>query len=153
MDNDTKIRYQILKNKNKEMRLRLSWESNLLLQESLQALKEYNILPVSEMQGIIKNTEKNFSFNQYGRIDWAKVKKSAEIDRDRFLEIIDREKMYYIIWDEIQLPIVESAGENIIFAIEDLLAVSFDTWLVSFDFKEIIEFYHEGKIIRGTCDF
>ncbi len=55
----------------------------------------------------------------------------------------------YIIWDEVNLPIIKTDLFSVIDVIYDVTAVSFDTWLFSVDEKSIIEFYHEGEIKIG----
>ena len=58
---------------------------------------------------------------------------------------LEKNKWYYdhsyINYDEWDRNI-----EDILDNIYDVLAVSFDTWLISTDMKRIIEFYHEGSI-------
>lgn len=47
------------------------------------------------------------------------------------------------------LPCVSCKLSRILNNIDDVLAVSFDTWLLSQNEREVIEFHHEGKIIYG----
>lgn len=61
---------------------------------------------------------------------------------------IGKNEKFYIIWAK-ELPIIESNLYSILNAIDDVSAVEADTWLLSSDFNEIIEFHHEGKIISG----
>ena len=54
------------------------------------------------------------------------------------------------MWDNANLPCLKSELKNIIKSIDDVTAVSFDTWVVSSDYNIIIEFYHEGEITLGV---
>lgn len=56
----------------------------------------------------------------------------------------------YVMWDNANLPCLKSELKNIIKSIDDVTAVSFDTWVVSSDYNIIIEFYHEGEITLGV---
>ena len=49
------------------------------------------------------------------------------------------------MWDEENLPCLKSELKDIINSIDDVTAVSFDTWAVSSDYNIIIEFYHRGR--------
>ena len=69
----------------------------------------------------------------------------AELVTDcRILKIINN------TWDDINMPILKCDWLSIFNNIDDVLAVSFDTWMISEDIKNIIEFYHEGTIIAGS---
>ena len=52
----------------------------------------------------------------------------------------------YIIWDEVNLSIIKTDLFSVIDVIYDVTAVSFDTWLLSIDIKEVVEFYNESEI-------
>ncbi|WP_307495095.1 hypothetical protein [Clostridium sardiniense] len=52
----------------------------------------------------------------------------------------------YIIWDEVNLPIIKTDLFSVIDVIYDVTEVSFDTWLLSIDIKEVVEFYNESEI-------
>ena len=68
---------------------------------------------------------------------------------DEFEKIGVNQEKYYIIWDNVELPCVSCELKSIKEHLDDVLAVSFDTWLLSEEGDEIIEFYHEGKITYG----
>ena len=59
-------------------------------------------------------------------------------------------KTYFVIWSDAVLPILKCTWNKILENIDDVLAVSFDTWLVSEDFTELIEFYHDGEVVFGN---
>lgn len=49
-----------------------------------------------------------------------------------------------------ELPIIKSNLVTIIECIDEISAVEPDTWLLSLNYNEVIEVYHEGKITVGT---
>ena len=81
-------------------------------------------------------------------IDWEQFnafQKISEID-----EIYDKceSKEVYIIWSA-RFPIIKSDIDAIIKNIDDVCAVSPDTWLFFTNYDEVIEFHHDGKITLG----
>lgn len=64
--------------------------------------------------------------------------------------MLSGEKEYYVIWPDAEIPIIKCNIDDILDNIDDVLAVSFDTWLISVDMKRLIEFYHEGDITLGN---
>ena len=80
-----------------------------------------------------------------GKIDFSKYADAHEINFEEIRQLSD-ESEYYVIWDNAAIPIIKCNIEDILDNIYDVLAVSFDTWLISTDMKRIIEFYHEGSI-------
>lgn len=61
--------------------------------------------------------------------------------------IIDYQNvLFYVIWDEESLPVIQCDFYTIIQQIECVTAVSFDTWLVNDELNVYIEFNHDGNI-------
>ncbi len=58
-------------------------------------------------------------------------------------------KELLIIWDEMNLPVVESTLQKIIENIDDVEVVGFNTWIVNMEMNKIIEIHHEGEIMIG----
>lgn len=56
----------------------------------------------------------------------------------------------YIIWDEATLPIIKTDLHQVLQVIDDVTAVSFDTWIYSPDTGYVIEYYHDGEIRIGN---
>ena len=94
---------------------------------------------------ILKIINNTIFTTEFGRLDWKKYRFAHRIE----LNDIKYNK-YYIIWDDINMPILNCDWLSIFNNIDDVLAVSFDTWMISEDIKNIIEFYHEGTIIAGS---
>ena len=113
-----------------------------LLEECLDVLKKYSIIEDKELEEqILSNLKSTF----YGKIDFSKYADAHESNFEEIRQLPD-ESEYYVIWDNAAIPIIKCNIEDILDNIYDVLAVSFDTWLISTNMKRIIEFYHEGSI-------
>lgn len=55
----------------------------------------------------------------------------------------------YIIWDEGTLPIIQSTLDKVFEVIDDVTAVSFDTWIFSSSTGYVIEIFHDGEVRVG----
>jgi hypothetical protein len=90
-----------------------------------------------------------FSITQWGRIEWDKVDNKIEIKESEIIaklrEIgVDVNKKVYVLWDNASLPAIKGNLIKIIEVIDDVAAVSFDTWLFCSEDNYVIELYHEN---------
>lgn len=85
-------------------------------------------------------------FTISGRVDWEKYRNVMKIRNINDIKA----KTYFVIWSDAVLPILKCTWNKILENIDDVLAVSCDTWLVSEDFTELIEFYHDGEVVFGN---
>ncbi len=113
-----------------------------LFEECIEALKNYSIIEDDKQKEQILS---NLSLTFYGKLDVSQYSEPHEVSFNE-LHLLPDEKEYYIIWTDAEIPIIKSNIDDILENIYDVLAVSFDTWLISADMKEIIEFYHEGAV-------
>ncbi|NFP90988.1 hypothetical protein [Clostridium sporogenes] len=123
-----------------------------LYEECVEALKDnYTILGNNDKNRILTQLENKFLFTNYGRIDWDRVIKKEQVNDnlDIIEELVRNNTKVYIIWDEETLPVIKSDLFTVINAIDDITAVSFDTWIFSADKEFVIEFYHDGEIKIG----
>lgn len=96
-----------------------------------------------------------FPFTNWGGIDWSQL--SSQLDIETVAEIIpalqqarkDLQAPVYIIWDNTNIPCVESRLPEILKHLDEVTIVSFETWLFSPATGYVIEFYHEGDIKIG----
>jgi hypothetical protein len=109
----------------KEQKQRL--QKNVLLQECLDALSFYLIL---EDEDEIKHIESLVASSH------------AEMRSHDDKVILEDDERYYIVWDEATLPVVMSTGKNIVECWDDVMAVSFDTYLVSVSTGKTIGIRH-----------
>lgn len=127
-----------------------------LYEECLEALENnYEILTEDEKNKILNDFENKFKFTNWGRIDWNKIMAKVQVDyateiKPKLMNNTSKDSInVYIIWDEINLPILKSDLSTIIDVIDDVTAVSFDTWLFLPNEGVTIEFYHDGEITIG----
>jgi hypothetical protein len=129
-----------------------------LLNECIETLGDNaNVLSNSDTELIFSAFENTFPITKWARIDWDKIDEKIKFDssrdilpylRDRFSPE-DLDKHPYILWDDASLPTIKVKLEQILNAIDDVTAVSFDTWIFSPELRYAIEFYHEGEITIG----
>jgi hypothetical protein len=92
--------------------------------------------------------EQNLLFTKWGRIDWEVLKKDFIVTPLSTLDELDI--LYcYIFWDEYSLPVIKAEFDKVCKNLDDVLAVSFDTWILSLTGNIVIEFYHEGNRTIG----
>ncbi|WP_433943162.1 hypothetical protein [Paenibacillus sp. SN-8-1] len=126
-----------------------------LFDECIEVLGENaHVLSDSQREQILNNFEDSFPFTHWGRIDWDKVSNHTEVntveDINSFLnQNVDYSNIIYVIWDEVTLPIIQSNLEKVFEFIDDVTAVSFDTWLFSPSSGYVIEIFHDGEVRIG----
>lgn len=113
-----------------------------LFEECISVLERYDIIKDSKQEEMILS---NLKLNFYGKVDFSKYINPCNIKFDE-LQLLSDSGEYYVLWTDSTLPIIRCNINDILKNIDDVLAVSFDTWLISVDMKQIIEFYHEGII-------
>lgn len=148
MDIEKKEYLEQLKKKNKEYQDRKKINDNILLKECITALaSNANLLEDEEKKNIYKRFKEKIPFLPWG-IDWKQFETFKSINKLEQIGDVCVNKIFYIIWNE-DLPIIKSELPTIIKHIDDISAVEPDTWLLSTNYDEVIEFYHEGKITFG----
>lgn len=148
MDNEQKNRLKYLKQKNYERLKKDRLKKDLLLQECIEVLGDSCYIIEYEKGIMIYNKFiQMIPFLPWG-IDWDKFDVFREINFLDELEESCINRYFYIIWGK-DLPIIKSDIKTIAKYIYDIIAVSPDTWMLAENYGEIIEFYHEGKVIVG----
>ena len=127
MNTEQKKKLELLRSQAQTKERKQSLQKNVLLQECLEALGTFEIL---EKEDQIKNIESLVTLQD------------AEMHSHEDRIILDEEEKYYIVWDEATLPIVVSLGRTIMKCWDDVLAVAFDTYLVSESFERIVGIRH-----------
>jgi 2-hydroxy-3-keto-5-methylthiopentenyl-1-phosphate phosphatase len=122
-----------------------------ILEECLEVLgNDAIVLSEKETQNISDEMEQMFPVSNWGRIDWEKVKRKIDLDSSsNIIEYLNMDGFVYIIWSEGTLPVIKADFRKVIEVIDEVTAVSFDTWLLNPNEKWVIEFYHEGDIMIG----
>lgn len=128
----------------------------ILLDECIEALGEgARVLYDNDRVQILSNLDKSFPFSDYSQIEWEKVSAYAEVDTiDEIRSFLDQKlneysDIVYVIWDEGTLPIIQSTLDKVFEAIDDVTAVSFDTWIFSPSSGYVIEIFHDGEVKVG----
>lgn len=86
---------------------------------------------------------------RWGRIDWSKVEASREVTTDsvmddlRELGIPDENPEVIIMWFAVGRPVLETNLKNVLSHMDDVTAVSFDTWIVDKNRRFVLEHFHE----------
>ena len=129
-----------------------------LLDECLEALgQDKSVFYDSSKAHIFKSFEQQFPITNWRRIDWKNFYRKIEVESASHLQTVmkktfsedDLNQPMFILWDEASLPVVETNLNNALRVIDDVTAVSFDTWFFSPSIGYEIEFYHEGEITIG----
>ena len=148
MNKDLKNKYEILKAKNEEKIFENNWKSNKLFMECINLLKKSMVLSKEEGEALFQEVQGLVPV-QNGRVDWKNMANYAKTSVEEIKQSSRRDKEYYILWDNYDVPCVQCSLQTIIDNIDDILAVAFDTWILSESKDEIIEFHHEGEIVSG----
>lgn len=129
-----------------------------LLDECILVLGESHMI-LDEVAGnnIFDLFQKDWPFTSWGRIDWEKVSQKisissaddAENKLSTLLSSAGLNTPIYILWDESSLPVIKADLKLILSSIDDVTAVSFDTWLYSPSVGYVVEFYHESQVTLG----
>ena len=106
-------------------------------------------LSQEETTNIFDKMTNQFPITSWGRIDWGKVNHKKVSSLDQISKDVNVSDEVFILWDEGSLPALKTTVKNVLQAIDDITAVSFDTWIYSPNGGYIIEFYHENEINFG----
>lgn len=150
MNEEQKNKYNYLKEKNRERNIENYWKNDILFKECLEALKEYKVLTLEESKKILNTFQEKIPINISGSIDWKKFNGIVKEDEFSYIkETLNYNDNYYLLWDREEIPCIICNLCNILKNLEDVLAVSFNTWIFSMNEKEVIEFHHEGMVVYG----
>jgi len=121
-----------------------------LLEECIQALgNSYEVFDDIRSLKLFDSFQDDFPFTSWGRIDWDQIENKQKIQNiSQISNLFDSEECY-IFWDEESLPVVKVSIEGVLNSIDDVTAVSFDTWILSTTNICVVEFFHEGEIMIG----
>jgi len=127
-----------------------------IFDECLEALgKDKVVQSEDETREVFKSFTSIFPITKWGVIDWAMVPNKHMVSKlDDIIGVItakksSSDKRVFILWNDGSLPSIRVDLETTLRVIDDVTAVSFDTWLYSPDDMYVIEFHHEGRITIG----
>jgi len=130
-----------------------------LFDECIEVLKkegEVTILSEEETKEIINEFEKNIPPDSLvTRVDFSQISRKTEIEEDEdilkelYKNHVNVHEPVYVFWNDADLPAIRTSIKNVIHAIEDVIAVSFDTYIFCPKERYIVEYYHEGETCLG----
>jgi hypothetical protein len=127
-----------------------------LIDECIEALSDsVHILTESDRDQVLNEFENSFPFTKWGRIDWEKMTCHAVVNTvDDIISFLKQKTNkysndVYVIWDEGTLPIIQTNLDKVLEAIDDVTAVSFDTWIFASFSGFVIEVFHDGEVRVG----
>ena len=127
MHEEQRRKLQALKSRNKEHIKELQLKNNTLYQECLNAIRTYCIVgDKAAIDHILKIASDQ------------KIKKVHHPDRPT----LDKNRSYYVIWDNGQVPVIKCSGNDIMEHWDDVIAVAFDTCFVDSEDEN-------GVLVRG----
>lgn len=115
--------------------------------EALEALKKNDndliVFSQEKSENITDLFERSVPMLTYGSggVDWERLN-SVDVfsSEEQLLPFIKEEKeRVYLLWNQIDLPVVETTVIAVMQSIEDVCAVSFETWLLSEKERYVIE--------------
>ena len=111
-----------------------------LFEECLAALGSYKIAKIFEEKMALAQIK----VTEYGRLDLKRYKSYRQITLSELNRLPDFS--CYVIYDNARLPVIKCRFKRVMECLDDVLAPSFDTWILAEDHTKIIEFHHSGEI-------
>lgn len=123
MNEEQKIKLEELKTQMQEKDRHLNLQKNVLFQECLKALYTYTLIEDEEVINKLVH-----------------LASMQDIEMHTHTDVLDLEDdvRYYIVWDEMTLPVVVSSGKSIKENMDDVLAVAFETYFIDCSTKAVI---------------
>ncbi len=120
-----------------------------LLEECIEELGEAVVFDDDKSFKLSDEFQDDFPFTQWGRINWDEFEQKKEIhDLNEVNDFFDS-KECYLMWDDGSLPVIKAPLNKVLSVIDDVTAVSFNTWILSDTNRCVVEFFHDGQITVG----
>ena len=120
---------------------------NILLQECIDSLIIKRVFDDANSKVLFDEFSNKIKFTFYGRVDWKVYPRKKKIENNEdVLFYLDKTDICLLFWNEASLPVIETSLNCFLKNIDDVLAVSFDTWILIREKNIIIEFFHDGEI-------
>lgn len=147
MDENTKRKYELLKKKQQEDLNSKQWRNNEFFCDYIDKLFEKEILSETRAKEIIRNFSKLYPISIGGHIDAKNMNvKRINLSYEQLANYLCLDDYYYIIGDDISIPIVKSKLIYLIQNIDDLEAISFSFIMISEDMNIVLESNKFGYI-------
>lgn len=125
--------------------------------ECVEAL-EPELLKWEESYKILDIFKKMYPIAFWGKVDWEKVENKIEVGYDEreimpaFYRLLGSgaNVIVYILWNDASYPIIKTTLEKIIPCYEDVVSVSFETFIFNPETGFILEIVNSGLITMGV---
>lgn len=142
-----------------KQKLKQNKEYGVLFEECINALGEGTaILSVEKGEEAYNCLQKSYPFTPWSRIDWENVSSKKIVGNIVELKTVLFEKYQqvneedvFILWSYGDFPVLQTQLLKALDALEDVMAVSPDVFILSLS-KYVIELHHEGEITIGNQD-
>ncbi|PRX38884.1 hypothetical protein CLV97_13426 [Planifilum fimeticola] len=130
-----------------------------LFDECIEALKsegEVIVLSEEETNEVINEFEKSVPSDPLvAKVDFTQISRKKEIEDDEdileelYKNNVNVNEPVYVFWNDADLPAIQTFIKNVINVIEDVISVSFDTYIFCPKERYFVEYYHEGETFLG----
>lgn len=130
-----------------------------LFDECIEALKrdgEVIVLSEEESNEVIKEFKEKVPLDSFvGKVDFNQISRKKEIvdDEDILEELyknhVNVNEPVYVFWFNAKRPVIKTSIKNVISVIDDVISVSFDTYIFCPKERYVVEYYHEGETFLG----
>lgn len=105
-----------------------------LFQEAVDALQTVEVLDDEQTLQVMEFFTASFPFTSTGagKINWKEIKNKLSLsDKQQIVNssIYSSAEPCFIIWNDASVPILQSTLGSVIKVFDDVIAVSFDTWI------------------------
>jgi hypothetical protein len=104
-------------------------------------LRHYQFVDHNECKKVLSV----LNLTKYGKIDISSYRSHRILTLEDFLHY-NKKSECYVVYSDPEIPIIKTDLYAITANIDDILAVSFDTWIIFDDYSLIVEFFHDGVI-------
>jgi hypothetical protein len=120
---------------------------NVLLKGCIDVLNKKIIYDKKNSKIIINDFSNKLIFTFYGLLDKEKNNNQIIKNISEVQLFFDLKSDCFIIWDNEELPVIETVTEEVFNNLDDVLCVHYDTWLWIKEKEIVIEFNHNNEIV------
>lgn len=120
-----------------------------LYKECINALEVVTILDESSSDSLSEKMFNSFEFDDASTVDWRTYPDHQKVDDFEYLIQRNGNLDCYVLWDNAEYLGIRTNLKSVLNKVDDVTAVSFDTWVIGLEFDWILEFHNEG-LVRFT---
>ena len=136
---------------------------SVLFDECIEVLNpEVAIISQEETDKLFDQLESMFPIGMASRIMWEDMDHSYYSTLQETTEVFPALKKLvtdavdpnmYILWNDADIPVIETDIHTALSHIDDVLCVASDTWFFNIHQKYVVEFYHLGEMRVGIAPY